>query len=47
MHTNILIGKLEGKEFGRLRRGWEYIRVDLWEILWEGVEWIHLDQATD
>jgi hypothetical protein len=27
---------------GRLRRRWEDIKMDLWEIRFEGVRWIHL-----
>jgi hypothetical protein len=41
---NILVGKPEGKK--PLRRPtyrWEdNIRIDLREIMWEGVDWIHL-----
>jgi hypothetical protein len=45
---NILVGKREGKRpFGRPRRRWEDIRMDLREIGWEGVEWIHLAQDRD
>jgi hypothetical protein len=39
----ILIGKPEGKRpLGRPSRRWEDIRMDLREIGWEGVDWIHL-----
>jgi hypothetical protein len=40
----ILFGKSEGKRlFGRLRRKWEdNIRMDLKEIGWKGVDWMHL-----
>jgi len=43
----ILISKHEGKRpQGRLRRRWEYnIRMDLKEIGWEGVDWMHLCSA--
>jgi hypothetical protein len=45
-HTNAcknLVGKLEGKrQFGKTRRKWEGIRMDLREIAWGGVEWIHM-----
>jgi len=43
---NILVRKTEGKRtLGRPRRKWEdNIRLDLGEIGWEGVDWIHLDQ---
>jgi hypothetical protein len=41
---SIFVGKLEGKRpLGRPRRGCENnIRMDLREIAWEGVDWIHL-----
>jgi hypothetical protein len=46
---NILVGKPEGKEpLGRPRCRWEdNIRMDLREIEWEGVVWIHLAQGKD
>jgi hypothetical protein len=46
---NILVGKPEGKRpLGRPRRRWEdNIRNDLREIVWEGVDWMHLDQHRD
>jgi hypothetical protein len=36
----VLVGKPKGRRpLGRLRRGWEDgIKMDLWEIGWEGVE---------
>jgi hypothetical protein len=42
----VLVGKPEGKRpLGRPRRRWEDgIKMDLREIGWEGVEWIHLAQ---
>jgi hypothetical protein len=42
----ILVGKPEGKRpLGRAGRRWEhYIRMDLREIEWEGVNWIYLAQ---
>jgi hypothetical protein len=45
----ILFGKPEGKrQIGRLRRRWEdNIRMDLKEIVWEGVDWMHLAQNRD
>jgi hypothetical protein len=45
----ILVGKLEGKrQLGRPRRGWEdYIRMDLKEIGWGGMDWIDLAQDRD
>jgi hypothetical protein len=43
------VGKPEGKRpLGRLRRRWEDgSRMDLREIGWGGVEWIHLAQDRD
>jgi hypothetical protein len=42
----VLVGKPEGmRPLGRPRRTWEYgLKMDLREIGWEGVEWIHLAQ---
>jgi hypothetical protein len=44
-----LVGKLEGRgPLGRPRRRWEdSIRMDVREIGWEVVEWIHLAQVRD
>jgi hypothetical protein len=41
---NILVGKSEGERpLGRPRRRWDdIIRLDLREIGWEGINWIHL-----
>jgi hypothetical protein len=46
---NILVGRPEGKRPpGRPRLRWEdKIRMDLREIGWEGVGWIHLPQDRD
>jgi hypothetical protein len=43
---NILVGKIEGRRpLGRPRCRWENnIRVDLREIVWEVVDWMHLVQ---
>jgi hypothetical protein len=43
---NILVGKPEGKKLvGRSRRRWENnIIMDLRDIGWEVVDWIHLAQ---
>jgi hypothetical protein len=45
----VLVGKPEGRRpLGRPRRRWEDgIRMDLVEIGWGGVEWIHLAQDRD
>jgi hypothetical protein len=45
----VLVGKPEGKRpLGRARRRWEDgIKMDLREIGWRGVEWIHLAQDRD
>jgi hypothetical protein len=41
---NILVGNPEGKRLrGRPRRKWEdNIKMTLWEIGWEDVDWMHL-----
>jgi hypothetical protein len=41
-----LVGKPEGERpLGRPRRRWEdNIRMDVREIGWEGVDWVHLAQ---
>jgi hypothetical protein len=46
---NILVGKPEEKRpLGRCRHRWEdNIRMDLREIGWEVVDWIHLAQGRD
>jgi hypothetical protein len=46
---NILVGKSEGKRpLARSRGIWEdNIRMDLREIGWEGVNWMHLAQDRD
>jgi len=46
---NILVGKSEEKRpLGRPnRRSEDNIRIDLWEIGWEGMDWIHLAQDRD
>jgi hypothetical protein len=45
----ILVGKPEGKRpLGRHRRRWDdNTRVDLREIVWEGMDWTHLAQFMD
>jgi hypothetical protein len=45
----VLVGKPKGKRpLERPRRRWEDgIKMDLREIGWEGVEWIHLAQDRD
>jgi hypothetical protein len=44
-----LVRKLEGKtQLGRPRHRWEdNIRMDIWEIRWEGVDWMHLAQDRE
>jgi hypothetical protein len=44
-----LVGKREGKRvLGRPSRRWEdNIKMDLKEIRWEDVDWIHPDQDRD
>jgi hypothetical protein len=46
---SILVGKSEGKiPLGRTRRRWEdNIRMNLMEIGWRNVDWIHLAQDRD
>jgi len=46
---NVLVGKSGGERpLGRPRRKWEdNIRIDLMEIGWEGMNWIHLAQDRD
>jgi hypothetical protein len=45
----ILVGKLEGRRpLGRSWRRWvDYIKMDLWEIGWGGMDWIDLAQNRD
>jgi hypothetical protein len=45
----VLVGEPKGKRpVGKLRHRWEDgIKIDLREIGWEGVEWIHLIQGRD
>jgi hypothetical protein len=45
----ILVGKPEGKRpLGRPRRRWgDYNGMDLTEIWWEGVYWMHTDKDRD
>jgi hypothetical protein len=45
----ILVEKPEGKRpLRRLRRRWvDRLKMDLMEIGWEGVEWIHLARDRD
>jgi hypothetical protein len=48
-YMGYVCGKPEGKRpFGRLKRRWEdNIRLDLREIEWGGVEWLHLGEDND
>jgi hypothetical protein len=45
----ILVGKPDGKRpLGRPRRWWvDNIKIDLREIVWDGVDWIDLAQDRD
>jgi hypothetical protein len=45
----ILVGKPDGKRpLGRLRHSWEdNIRMDIKEIGWDDVDWIHLAQGRN
>jgi len=44
----ILVGKPEGKRpLGRPRRRREDIKLNLMEIGWKGVDWIHLAQDRE
>jgi hypothetical protein len=44
----VFMGKPEGKRpVGRPRRRWEYNRIDITEIRWGGMIWIHLAQDRD
>jgi hypothetical protein len=46
---NILVGRPVGRRpLGRPRRRWEdNIKIDLWEIGFGDVDWIHWDQNRD
>jgi hypothetical protein len=46
---NILVGKLEGnRPLGRQRHKLEdNLTIDLKEMAWEGVDWIHMAQDRD
>jgi hypothetical protein len=45
----ILVGRPEGRRpLGRPRRIWEdNIKMDLQEVVWEGVDWIDMAQDSD
>jgi hypothetical protein len=49
MDTKLWLKKLEGEiSLGRPRRRWkDNIQTDRKEIVWEGVNWIHLAQDRD
>jgi hypothetical protein len=45
---NILVGTSEGmRPLGIPRRRWEDIRMDLREVQWEVVDWMHLTEDRD
>jgi len=45
---HILVGKPEGnRQLRRPRRRWKYIRIDIREIVWEDVDWMHLAQNRE
>ena len=42
------MGKSEGKRpLGRPRCGWEHIKMELQEVVWDGMDWIDLAQKWD
>jgi hypothetical protein len=44
----ILVGRPEGnRPLGRPRRKWEYIKMDLQEVGWRGMDWIDMAQDRD
>jgi hypothetical protein len=44
----IFVGKPEGQRpLGRAGRRWDDIRMDLRDVGWKGVDWIHLAQDRD
>jgi hypothetical protein len=44
----ILVGRPEGRPFGRPRRRWEdNIKMDLEEVGWRGMDWIDMAQDRD
>jgi hypothetical protein len=49
MHTEFWTGKSEGnRPLGKPRRRWEdNIKIDLIEIGWGGIDWIHLTQDKE
>jgi hypothetical protein len=49
MRTIFFIGKAEEKRtLERQRRRWEdNVRMDLMEIVWERVDWMHVTQDTN
>jgi hypothetical protein len=48
MHTKFWSENLKGRDSGRPRHRWEdNIKMDVREIWWEGVDWIHLAQDRD
>jgi hypothetical protein len=49
MRTRLFVGKPDGKRpLGRRKYGWkDNIRMDLREIKWEAVDWMHPVQDRD
>ena len=48
VHTGFVGKPKEKRPLGRPRRRWEYnIKMDLQEVEWKGVDWIHLAEDRD
>jgi len=48
MHTKFWSENVKGRELAKPKLRWEdNIRMDLREIGWEGVDWIHVAQDKD
>jgi hypothetical protein len=44
---NVLVGKRSGRSLGKYGCRYENIKIDLMEMGWEKVDWIHLVQNRD